>query len=388
MFIRKQHKIILLSTSTVISVLIITSPLLLSNLFFQNINVDLEFDRDDAYYYLKDQLDIGYRIPGTQAREDCANYFISEFQKIDSDFSYTVHNFTIHSTDCQNVLFKMNEEKSNIVILGAHYDSRAEATKEGSTDPVPGANDGASGCAVLLELADVLYNHKQDFDCQIWFLFFDAEDQGDDGSGEAMPGWVFIEGSEEFVDDIDTFYDSGIEDFDCMILLDMVGGDNLKFIKELNSNQLLLSELFSIGRALGYNQEFPINYAPEDITDDHVPFKDYGIPTADLIIKFWDTPTEWPYHHTTEDDISHISRHSLEVTGKTIEQFIYNNYYTKSNNYQGNFPWDSNQNVLNAILFIGILSAIIIGTIIALYLIRRNTLKQLREIDVSEQNPK
>ncbi|MHA1757095.1 MAG: M28 family peptidase, partial [Promethearchaeota archaeon] len=68
----------------------------------------------------------------------------------------------MQGTNCQNLLFKLNEEKKNIVILGAHYDTRARATKDNDNpnDPVPGANDGASGCAVLLELARVLFKRK------------------------------------------------------------------------------------------------------------------------------------------------------------------------------------------------------------------------------------
>ncbi|MFX1388403.1 MAG: hypothetical protein ACFE9M_14385, partial [Promethearchaeota archaeon] len=94
----------------------------------QNYEKDLQFNSDNAYSYIQDQLDIGFRIPGTQERVNCANYFTSKFEEIDSNFTYILHNFTTHLTECQNVLFKLNENNSNIVILGAHYDSRAKAT--------------------------------------------------------------------------------------------------------------------------------------------------------------------------------------------------------------------------------------------------------------------
>ncbi|MFX1315358.1 MAG: M28 family metallopeptidase [Promethearchaeota archaeon] len=244
------------------------------------------------------------------------------------------------------MLFKLNKNYSNIVILGAHYDTRAKATKDTTNpdDPVPGANDGASGCAVLLELAKLIYNRRDNISCQIWFLFFDAEDQGNDVD-YGINGWGWCEGSEKFVDDIDSFYNSENETFDCMILLDMVGGVNLKFINEQYSTSSLLDEIFEIGRNLGYIYEFPKDATSNYIIDDHKAFVDNGIPSADLIINFWNNPN-WPHHHTKNDNISYISNHSLGVTGKTVEQFIYNNYFTKlSDDYSGSYPWDEDFNL-------------------------------------------
>ncbi|MFX0009610.1 MAG: M28 family peptidase [Candidatus Hermodarchaeota archaeon] len=319
---------------------------------------------------MADQININltsYRIPGTQGREECSEYFISKFQQIDSGFNFVLHNFTVLSVECQNVLFKMNENISNILILGTHYDSRAKATKDSSnpTLPVPGANDGASGSAVLIELANALYQRKQDLSVQIWFLFFDAEDQGTDYA-PGIPGWDWCEGSKKFVQDIESFYNSSEESFDAMILLDMVGGTNLKFISEQYSTSSLLNELFETGRQLGFTSTFPSNPTVGSITDDHVAFITYGIPSADLIIKFWNAPIEWPYHHTTEDDLTHISNYSLEITGKTVEQFIYNNYYDIDYNlFQGNYPWSNDINLLDTdILIIIIISISSVGVIV------------------------
>lgn len=334
-----------------------------SNLNIQNYEIDLQFSADNAYIYTEDQLDIGFRIPGTQERVNCANYFITKFLEIDSNFTYVLHNFTVYSTDCQNVLFKLNENKSNIVILGAHYDSRARATKDliNTSAPVPGANDGASGCSVLIELANIFHVMKKNLSCQLWFVFFDAEDQGYD-EGPGIPGWGWCEGSQNFVSEINNFYDSETENFECMILLDMVGGENLKFINEQHSTSSLLDELFATGRSLGYTDEFPKNPISQEILDDHVAFVNFGIPSADLIIKFWNRNPDWPYHHTTKDNITYISKESLETTGKTVEQFIYNNYIDdQNNNYQGNYPWTEDKNLLN--LEIGIVITIIIAIV-------------------------
>lgn len=341
----------------------------------QNYNINLQFSGDNAYSYVEDQLDIGFRIPGTQERVNCANYFISKFKEIDSNFSYVLHNFTVYSTECQNVLFKLNENKSNIVILGAHYDSRAKATKDtiNTSAPVPGANDGASGSAALIELASVLFSNRENLTCQIWFLFFDAEDQGRDYA-YGIDAWDWSEGSQRFVSEINNFYNSTIESFDCMILLDMVGGTNLQFINEQYSTSTLLDELFEIGRQLGYSSQFPSNPERASIRDDHLAFVGKGIPSADLIINFWDNPG-WPYHHTTQDDISHISNTSLEITGKTVEQFLYNNYIDDPNNtYQGNYPWTQDRNLLDVNIFIILIIIIaLIGISIVILILRRNS---------------
>ncbi len=380
--IKKPSKLTIIAFIMLIVVIPIVIPifLLFNDSEFTNIEIELHFNGDTAYTYVADQMSINtthYRIPGTQGREDCAQYFITKFQQINPLIGYTLHNFTIQSVECQNVLFKMNENFTNILILGAHYDSRARATKDSTNPdlPVPGANDGASGSAVLIELAEVLYSRMNNLSVQIWFLFFDAEDQGTD-LGVGISGWDWIEGSKQFVLEIDNFYNSSKEDFDAMILLDMVGGTNLRFINEQHSTSSLLNELFETGRQLGYTSAFPSDPIVTSISDDHVPFLNFGIPSADLIIKFWNQPAEWPYHHTTGDDISHISNNSLEITGKTVEQFIYNNYYDITDQYQGNFPWSDDFNLLDSELFLLILIVLPIIGIAVVVLVWRSRSKK------------
>ncbi|MFX1463122.1 MAG: hypothetical protein ACFFBF_08715, partial [Promethearchaeota archaeon] len=94
---------------------------------------------------------------------------------------------------------------------------------------------------------------------------------------------------------------------------------------------------------------------------------------ADLIINFWDNPN-WPYHHTIQDNISHISDISLETTGKTVEQFIYNNFFEDPNNlYKGNYPWVKDINKPSLEFLISIISIIIIIaiTIVILIIIKK-----------------
>ncbi|MEE9573022.1 MAG: M28 family peptidase, partial [Candidatus Neomarinimicrobiota bacterium] len=308
-----------------------------------------------------------WKRPGTQERAECAKYFISKFKEIDSNFRYVLHNFTIHSTNCQIVLFKLNENQNNIVILGAHYDTRARATKDDNKSAhVRGANDGASGSAVLIELARVLYMRRENLSSQIWFLFFDAEDQGYEGEEYGMVGWDWVEGSKNFVYDVSNFYNPQNESFDAMILLDMVGGKNLRFINEEFSTSSLLDELFAIGRELGYTSQFPSSRTSKPVTDDHVAFLNKGIPSADLIIDFGDKSL-WPHHHTTQDIVINTEASSLEVTGRTVEQFVYNNYFNATSEiYKGNYPWsvDIDWVFVETIMYIIIIVAI--GVILVL----------------------
>ncbi len=385
-YIRRTY-IILLTTVAIVGVAFATVYVSVFNSSFQNINIELYFDEYDTYDSVEDQLNIGYRIPGTKARENCSNYFISQFKDINPDYEYELHNFTVHSTACQNLLFKLNKDNPTIVIIASHYDSRARATKDEGheNDHVPGANDGASSSAVLVELAAALEERKKGLDCQVWFLFFDAEDQGNDGKGYGIDGWDFCEGSKEFVNDIDNFYHSSQESFDCMVLLDLVGGPNLKFIRETYSTQSLLDELFETGRQLSYTQAFPLYPEAQSITDDHKAFVDVGILAADLIVNFWDN-ADWPYHHTIYDDLSHIARESLEITGKTVEQFIYNNYYSGAeSDEEGTRSWDDTnlfqwQILIFSLVILGI-SVVTFGT---LFYIRRKAMRKAEAVRKNE----
>ena len=375
----KKKQIIIVITILIISCFILSLIIFIFSNKIRNIDVELHFDENKAYRSIKVQIEIGPRIPGTNESNETIYYFVQKIKDINPNITYIIQKFDVKSTDCQNLLIKINEKEDDIVILGAHYDSRAKATKdnEDRDKPVPGANDGASGCAVLLELARDLYKERNNLDCQIWFVLFDAEDQGEDEGGYGIDGWNWCEGSNEFVEHIDDFYDSDNENFECMILLDMVGGTNLQFINEQYSTSSLVDEIFEIGRELGYNKEFPTFPYTSSVTDDHVTFAEKGIPSADLIIKFWDNP-DWPYHHTTNDDIDHISKESLKVTGRTIEQFIYNNYLDKNwNTYKGNKPWQTDINALDTelVIFFGIIIASLSGLIIFVYLYRKKTVR-------------
>ncbi len=288
-----------------------------------------QFNSTYAYDSIQSQLDFGYRIPGTNESLACANWINSEMQKYGESALY---NYSIGEIPCHNIITRINPNNSHIVIFAAHFDSRAVAEKDSNISlrntPILGANDGGSGVAVLMEMARVLSTSEINRNISFWFVFFDAEDQGSNG----IPGWNWCEGSKWMVKEMNSYpniyfrKDQSLESIHSFILFDMVGGDNLQFIHESHSNDDLRKKVFEIGHSMEYDENFPLEGEKYSITDDHVPFAQEGIPTLDLIIKFWDKNCGWPYHHTTEDSLENISQDSLEITGRTVLQFVYETY--------------------------------------------------------------
>jgi Zn-dependent M28 family amino/carboxypeptidase len=162
-----------------------------------------------------------------------------------------------------------------------------------------GENDGASGVAVLMELARVL-PHIQDG--QLWLVFFDAEDNGH------IEGWDWIMGSRAFA--------GSLQDHpQAVVIVDMIGDADLNIHIEANSDQQLSAEIWHRAAALGYD-EFFIDSAKYSILDDHTPFLELGIPAVDVI------DFDYPYWHTTEDTLDKISADSLQIVGDTLLNWV------------------------------------------------------------------
>lgn len=294
-------------------------------------SISLGFNENNAYNHIVSQLDFGFRVPGTTAHNNCAEWITDQIRN-NTDEVF-IHDFFIQKESqpsyyCQNILGKINTNKTKILILGTHWDSRNVAEKDtyNQSQPIPGANDGGSGVGVLIELSRVFFLYKESLDYQIWFLFLDAEDQGYSRGMYGLEFWDWCEGSKKFVDDIEEFYDSNSEKIDSFILLDMVGGTDLQFTREMNSDLLLNNRIFREGRKLGYSSAFPLNPTEISVIDDHIAFRDYGITVIDLIIDFING--EWTYHHTHSDNLANIDPTSLKMIGQTIESFI-KSYYTQ-----------------------------------------------------------
>jgi Zn-dependent M28 family amino/carboxypeptidase len=165
--------------------------------------------------------------------------------------------------------------------------------------PVPGANDGASGVAVLLELARVL---PESTPKSIWLVFFDAEDNGN------IPGWDWILGSDSFVSELDVQPEAAI-------IIDMIGDSDLNIYREQNSDQDLTDEIWAVAEDLGYPEQF-INTTKHQMIDDHTPFIRAGIPAVDII------DFDYPYWHTIQDTPDKVSAQSLQAVGDTLYAWL------------------------------------------------------------------
>jgi len=339
--------------------------------FLLNTTLADQFNSTYAYNNIQSQLDFGFRIPGTNESLECANWINTEMQEYGESALY---NFSIDEIPCHNIITRINPNMSQIVIFAAHYDSRAVAEKDPNDSlhntPILGANDGGSGVAVLMEMARVLAASNINWNISFWFVFFDAEDQGPNLGISGINGWDWCEGSMWMIDEMKNqpskYFreDQSLDTIHSFILFDMVGGYNLKFIHESHSNDNLLQNVFEIGNSLDYEDNFPLEDTKYSIMDDHVPFAQEGIPTLDLVIKFWDLDCGWPYHHTSEDTLDNISHNSLKITGRTVLQYIYETFNPELGfieKFSSKNTFFSNPFVIGAgILLIGVSIAIVI----------------------------
>lgn len=278
------------------AVLLMVAGILLLFLQFK----PMRFSGEYALRFAEHQVAAGPRIPGSQAHEEIMVWIVSQLEG--SGWQVEIQDVIYQGHRIQNVIAK-HGGTGKWVILGAHYDSRQFADKDPDpalqTQPVPGANDGASGVAVLLEIARV---YKPDGDSQVWLVFFDAEDQG------RLPGWEWILGSRAFVEQLQSTPDE-------VIILDMVGDLEQDFYYEINSNVELNTEIWQTAAELGYGRYF-IPEQKYSILDDHTPFLEKGIFAIDII------DFSYPYWHTTADTVDKLSADSLQRVGDTILKWL------------------------------------------------------------------
>ena len=284
------RKITLLGISVILVVLIIEASQPRSK----------KFDGQRAFADLENQVSFGPRIPGSEAHTLTVKYIREVLEE--NTWSVEIQDTTMLNQPVRNVIGRKGEG-TPWIILGAHYDSRLKADRDPDPQkkeqPVPGANDGASGVAVLLELARVI---PSDFKGQTWLVFFDAEDNG------RIPGWDWILGSQAFVRDLKGQPDT-------VVIVDMIGDADLNIFEEKNSTPELRREIWDIANSLGYSKEF-IAQPNHSILDDHTPFLQVGIPAVDII------DFDYPYYHTSQDTPDKTSADSLQTVGDTLLEFL------------------------------------------------------------------
>ena len=265
------------------------------------------FEGESAFEYLEAQCAFGPRPPGSDNLSKCREYIVEQLDS--SGWAVELQNFTYRETKCVNIIAKSENPNISRFILGAHYDTRPLADQDPATEnrslPVLGANDGASGVAVLLELANSLPPNTRPI---VEFVFFDAEDSGQ------IDGWDWIVGSSKYVE---LLSEQERADIRGMILADMVGDESLRIPRETISTDSLQNIIWEEADNLGYSDIF-LDTSGAAIIDDHRPFIDAGIPAVDLI----HYPFPW-YWHTREDTPDKCSGESLEVVGSVLESFLH-----------------------------------------------------------------
>ena len=288
------------SKEILLSLLIIVIFLALSIYLFSSVSTKASvFNGQRAFEDVEYQLGLGPRILGSAAHENTAKWIISRMQNL---------NWEVYS---QETIFSEAPVKNIIarrgtgtpwIIIASHYDSRIYADQDSIPEKqklaVPGANDGASSVAILLELARTL---PARLDKQIWLVFFDAEDNGN------INGFDWCLGSQYFTQEL-------IGKPDSVVILDMVGDKDLNIYMEGNSNQKLNQEIWDVATKLGYKQFIP-SYK-YNLMDDHIPFINAGITAVDII------DFDYPYWHTTQDTLDKVSADSLKVIGDTMLKWL------------------------------------------------------------------
>lgn len=279
-----------------------------------NRSVYPRFDGQAAYDLVKRQVAFGPRIPGSDGHRAMAEWMEGYLRQradtlIVQRFSHaTVEGDTIPLV---NFLARFNPSRSRPLLLLAHWDTRPISdnapTAEEKRIPVPGANDGGSGAAVLLQLAEMWRETSPPRSVDL--LFVDGEDYGDFGVGRDV-----LLGSRYFAANLPEGYSP-----EYGVLLDMVGDRDLGIYVEGNSNRLapeVVDRVWGIAQRLGFSDVF-FREVRHTVNDDHMPLNDIGIKTIDII------DLDYAYWHTPQDTPDKVSASSLGVVGAVMTRLVY-----------------------------------------------------------------
>ena len=274
------------------------------------------FDAGRAFAYLEKQVSFGPRNPGSEGHRRCLDWLKEEAGKTaDRVFTQSfTRRYGGRDITFTNVFAVYPGASGRIVILCAHWDTRPFADEE--TDParaarpIPGANDGASGVAALLELGHLFRAQRPPV--TVVMAFFDGEDFGKDLKDMLL-------GSSEFARDWRSVLKDVGRDVEYGILLDMVGAKDLRIPREMNSQEAapwLMDAIYRHAREAGLEKFFPDEPGPQ-IVDDHIPLIRAGIPTVDLI------SFDYAYWHTLDDTPDKCSPDSLRAVGEVVARTVY-----------------------------------------------------------------
>jgi glutaminyl-peptide cyclotransferase len=265
-----------------------------------------EFNGTTAFTYVERQMAFGPRIPNTPGHQKTGDWLLAELRaRADTVVVQEFRQVTSKGVTLQlrNFLARFRPLATDRVLFVAHWDTRPVAEKSPNLAaqrmPTPGANDGASGVAVLLGVADALKAKAPTIGVDL--LFVDGEDYGDfTDSTETLLG------SRYFANHLPPGYTTLFA-----VVFDMVGDKDLQILQEgysVSGAPEVVQRVWRIAEQRGYGRVF-VNRAGEALTDDHVPLQRVGIRAIDVI------DFDFPYHHTTEDTIDKVSAESLQIVG-------------------------------------------------------------------------
>ena len=278
------------------------------------------FNGNAAFTHLVAQCDFGPRNPGSVGHQKALDYFLNVLTTLADTVS--TQSFTEimprskQKVEMHNIIAQFNPKAKKQIMISAHWDTRPWGDRSLSImrkdQPILGANDGASGVAILLELAKVLHDNPQKIGVNL--VLFDAEDFGSSGDS-----WSYCKGSQYFAKNLPITLP------EYAINLDMVGDANLEIYIERISykqNPSLVLELWGLAEELKLSGFKKMVY--HSIFDDHVPLYELaGIPAVDIID--FDYPDEKTnYHHTYNDIVENCSPESLRQVGTLMVHHIYN----------------------------------------------------------------
>lgn len=286
------------------------------------------FVADSAYQFIQSQVDFGPRVPNTDAHAQCAAYLSAKLKSFGAEVTeqkadLKAFNGTV--LKAVNIIGSFQPEKQKRVLLFAHWDTRPWSDHDPDpakhNTPVLGANDGASGVGVLLEIARQLGQTAPEVGVDI--IFFDAEDYGapETFSGNSEDSWCL--GSQYWARNP---HKSGYK-ADYGILLDMVGAPGATFYKEQISMHYaahIVKKVWDKAQKLGFSQHF-INEELGAITDDHLYINRIaGIPSIDIIqYDKYSSKGFGHYWHTINDTMENIDKSTLHAVGTTVMNVIY-----------------------------------------------------------------
>ena len=285
-----------------------------------------DFVADSAYRYVEEQLAFGPRVPGTKEHKQCAQYLTSKMQQwadtvYVQDFNTTLwDNSTVKG---YNIIASFDTDNQNRVLLAAHWDSRAYADHDPNPDnhrkPILGANDGASGVAVLMEMARNMKLKRPDVGVDI--IFFDVEDQGIPEFESDYKDNTWCLGSQYWSKTPHTmFYRANYG-----ILLDMVGNSNPRYTKEEVSRVFapgLVEKVWNVANQLGYGLSF-VNQNTPAILDDHLYVNQIAqIPMID-IVQNQEGTSFFEHWHTVNDNIDVIDKDALKQVAHVVYTILY-----------------------------------------------------------------